>query len=114
MGVNWSTDLYSPEQDTFGRPVTFVSAAVGTFQGRGIYTTETIDVPLEDGSVLSDQQTILDIRDLEFAALPLQGDHVIIDVDIYSGAVAEGEFVITNSWRNGGGETTLQLQRFEG
>jgi hypothetical protein len=118
MGVNWSSDLYAAEQDLYGRPVTFIPLASNpsgsAFLARGIYDTNTTNVPLDDGSYLSDQQTILDIRELEFPIIPVQGDHVIIDVDTWSGAPAEGEFVITNCWRNGGGETTLQLQKWEG
>lgn len=109
MPVNMSTVVYLPCQELFGRPVTFMLAS-GVFAGRGIYDSRILNVPLEDGSILTDQDTILDIRTFEFPVLPAQGDTLSIPYEPLSGLPAMGDFEITDVWHNGGGEVTLQLK----
>ena len=112
MAVNMSTMVYSPCQDVFGRTVVFSSTLGNSFNGsaRGIYKSETMNVMLEDGSLLSDQQTILDIRAVEFSTLPVQGDQINIPADPSTGLPALGSFEITDVFHNGGGEVTLALK----
>jgi hypothetical protein len=107
-----STMVYNPCQSVFGRPVTFVSTLGNSYSGtnRGIYDSRTLNVMLEDGSIFSDQQTILDIRTSEFSVLPVQGDTIDIPAEPASGLPAEGGFQITNVFHNGGGEVTLELK----
>jgi hypothetical protein len=115
MGLDFSTLVYLPTQDMFGRSVTFVpykSQPGGpAYGGRGIFDTKPIDLIGEDGQVYAEQVTILDIREREFAVLPLQGDHVIIpaDGDVPPPSVP-GEYEIITESKNGGGETTLVLR----
>jgi hypothetical protein len=113
MALNFDDLVYSPCQDLFGRPVTFTSTLGNSFNGagRGIYDSSAITVALEDGSVMTDQQTILDIRESEFPLLPVQDDTINIAADPLSGLPALGDFQITNVWNNGGGEITLQLRK---
>jgi hypothetical protein len=108
-----STAVYDICQDQFGRPVTFTSTLGNSFSGpaRGIYDSRTLNVVMEDGSIFSDQQTILDIRTDEFATLPIQQDRINIPVDPVSGLPALGDFEITNVFHNGGGEITLELKQ---
>ena len=112
MAVNFSTMVYNPCQVVFGRPVTFTSRRGDSFTGvgRGIYESTTLNVGLEDGSILSDQQTILDIRTIEFPTLPVQGDRIHIPYESLSGLPDLGDFEITNVYHNGGGEVTLELK----
>jgi hypothetical protein len=112
MAVNFSTLIYMPTQDVFGRPVTFASTLGNSYSGinRGIYDSRTLNVMLEDGSIFSDQQTILDIRASEFSVLPVQGDTIDIPAESVSGLPAVGSFEITNVFHNGGGEVTLELK----
>jgi hypothetical protein len=111
MGLNFSTMVYEPNYDMFARPVTFVPQdGSASYGGRGIYNSGALNVMAEDGSIFADQGTILDIREVEFVVLPVQNDHVIIGPD--SDVPAEGEFVITDTARNGGGETTLTLSKW--
>jgi hypothetical protein len=112
MAVNMSIMVYDPCQTVFGRPVMFTSFSGESYTGggRGIYDSRTLNVVLEDGSVLGDQDTILDIRAVEFSTLPAQGDTVTIPADTLSGLPALGDYMITNVWHNGGGEVTLQLK----
>ena len=77
--------------------------------GRGIFGTKETNVAAMDGSIYSDQQTILDIREAEFGTLPAQGDHVTISRDC--NGVNQGEWEIVDSSTNGGGETTLTLRK---
>jgi hypothetical protein len=115
MAINMSTAVYLPCQDTFGRPVTFTSTSGSSFSGaaRGIYSSQDINVTLEDGSIITDQQTILDIRTDEFASLPVQDDQVTIPYDPVSGLPDLGSFQIVDIWHNGGGEITLALRRMQ-
>jgi hypothetical protein len=110
MGIDFSSLVYLPAQDTFSVDCTFVPLIGTSYPGRGIYDTRTIQIGGDDGSVISDQQTIFDIRTAEFSALPQQGDHVIIPVDCNDEPL--GEFEITDAWTNGGGEMTLALKKW--
>lgn len=115
MAVNWSQNLYLPCQNVFGRPVTItpVKSQPGApaYQARGIYNTVDIDVQTEDGAILSDQRTILDIRLAEYAIHPIQEDLIDIPDDPVSGVPAEGQFDVQDVDDNGGGEYTLTLRR---
>ena len=115
MGVDFSTLVYAPNFDMWARTVYFTPVAsqgrgVVAYKARGIYQSSRTNVPLDDGSFLSDQDTILDIRAAEFPIPPQQGDLVNIPADV--GAMpAEGDFQVDNVWNNGGGEITLQLRQ---
>ena len=113
MPVNFSDLVYLPGQNTFGRVVFFTPLASQSgepaYQARGIFDTVAIDVVALDGSIISEQRTILDIRDVEYDVLPLQGDQVAIPAD--SGWPDAGNWEVIDSVRNGGGETTLTLRR---
>jgi hypothetical protein len=112
--VNFSTLVYLPNYDMFARPVVFTPLAsqpgVPSYSARGIYDTRGIDVQAEDGSIVSDQQTILDILEVEFGVLPAQLDLVAIPADPDAGRDL-GTFEIINAETNGGGETTLVIRK---
>lgn len=113
MALDFSSLIYSKGQDLFGRPVTItpVVSQPGNpaYAARGIYMTEPLDVLAEEGSLFSDQRTILDVRDIEFSVVPLQGDLILIPA---TGAIpAAGQFVVIDQKNNGGGETSLELRR---
>jgi len=114
MGIDYSTLIYLPNYDLYARAVTITPLAsqpgIGTYTARGIFNTQEIDVEAEDGSIVTDQRTILDVREAEFAVVPGQGDLIYIPAD--TGAMGElGNFQVINAWTNGGGETTLQLRK---
>ena len=113
-GVNFSTLVYLPAFDMFARPVTFypyVSQSAGSaYLARGIYSTRALDIVGLDGAITTDQQTILDIREIEFSVLPEQLDRCIIDAA--DAGPALGEFEIVSATSNGGGETTLVLRKW--
>jgi len=109
MAINFSQQVYLQQQNVFGRPVTFTPPVGLAFVGRGIYGTVAIDIPMEDGSLLSDQRTILDILEEEFASLPEQGWRLTIPAN--TGMPALGTFEVIDVNTNGGGETTLTLRK---
>jgi hypothetical protein len=113
-GVNFSLMPYLPAFDMFARPVTFYpyvsQPTAAAYPGRGIYNTRMIQMALLDGSMLVDQQTILDIREVEFAVLPQQLDRLTVATAPDGSNIFEFEIVSTSS--NGGGETTLVLRKW--
>jgi hypothetical protein len=112
MGVNYSADIYLPNYNMFARPVTFYPKAGGSYDARGIFGTVAVDIISMDTSDVSDQRTILDILEIEFATIPDQQDQVYIGPDP-SGMPEAGTFEINDVATNGGGETTLTLRRIK-
>src|SRR6516225_2940588 len=111
MAVNMDVLLQSPIFDFWAVPVTFKTPDGNSYAGRGIFGTYSNDVQALDGSMYSDQRTILDIRESEFAVMPIQMDHVIITVD--QDNVPKGEYVIVDLVSNGGGQTMLTIKKYE-
>src|SRR5512138_2154587 len=110
MPVDFSSQVYAYGQNLFGRPVTFYPPApAASCTARGIYDTVQLDVAAEDGSILSDQRTILDSRTVEFTTLPVQGWEV--DIPAAGSIPAAGRFQVLDTDDNGGGELTLNLRR---
>jgi hypothetical protein len=116
MGLNYSALVYEPSFDLFARPITVNPLAsqpgAPTYSARGIYHSDGVNVAMEDGSILSDQLTSLDILEAEFPVIPVQLDRIVIGQDGPQGMPALGEFEITSSWSNGGGETNLILRKW--
>lgn len=114
MSVPFSIELYKPTFDVFAVPITVTPFAsqpnAPAYPARGIFNTYDIDVPALDGSLISEQRTILDIREAEFPVLPVQLDHVTIPADC--NGVNLGEFEILSTSTNGGGMSTLQLRKW--
>lgn len=113
MAIAFSTELYVKVQDMFSVPCTFtpVKSNPGgpAYTVRGIYSTRPIDIVATDGSIFSDQQSILDIREVEFVVLPIQEDLVTIPFDCNGEPL--GDFEIMDADTNGGGETTLVIRK---
>jgi hypothetical protein len=111
--IAFSTEVYLRAFDQFAVGCTFtpVKSNPGqpAYSTRGIYDTRPIDVVAMDGSIISEQQSILDIRELEFSVLPVQGDLVNIPIDC--NGVPLGDFEIMDADTNGGGETTLVIRK---
>ena len=114
MPLNYSTLVYLPVYTQFARPVEFspiVSQPTSAvYNNRGIFDTDELDIVAMDGSIVSDQRTVLYIREAEFSVLPQQGD--LVSIPEVEGIEAEGIFEITDSDTNGGGETKLSLRKW--
>ncbi len=112
MAFNFSETVYLQAQETYGRTVTITPVTSQpngqSYVTRGIFEVEAMDVAAMDGSIISETRIILDIREAEFAVLPMQGD--LIDVPASSGLPAEGLYEVMDADPNGGGETTLTLR----
>jgi hypothetical protein len=104
-----------PCQDMFSVPVTVTPLASQpgqpAYPNRGIFNSGEMDVQMLDGSVFSDQQTILDIRDAEYWVVPMQGDRVNIPLDC--NGEPQGDFEITDTFKDGGGQTTCKLRKYD-
>jgi hypothetical protein len=115
MAVNLDVLLQASIFDFWAAPCTFVplvsQPGAGTYDARGILNTYSFDVAAENGSLFSDQRTILDIRESEFAVLPMQDDHVIIPKDCND--VPHGEYQIIDASSDGGGQTMLTIRKWE-
>jgi hypothetical protein len=115
MGLDLSALVKLPVLDVFGRPIDVYPNAsqpgAGSYRARGYFGTSELDVGAEDGSVVTDQQTFLDVREIEFAVVPSQKDLIGIPAD---GAVpAEGMFEVVSATTDGGGLTTLIIRKLE-
>jgi hypothetical protein len=124
MAVNFSVFVYLPCQEIFGRPVTVTplvsQPTAGSYSARGIFRThDTVIDGGEVGAVISDQESVLYVRDTEFAVVPMQGD--MISIPTTNGIPPPGsssindppaEFVVSDVNTRGGGETMLQLQKY--
>ena len=114
MAVNFSTLVYLPNFDFFSRPITITPLAsqpgMPAYTARGIYDSRPIDVQAEDGSIVSEQQTILDIRDEEFSVIPDQLDRIHVPADPDAGRDM-GDYEVTNTENNGGAETTPVIRK---
>jgi hypothetical protein len=115
MGVDFATWVYEPCFNTFARTIVFYPAVsqpgVGSFQARGIFDTNEIDVDAMDGSILTNARTELDIFMPEWPVYPKQGD--IVDIP-WEDDVDGGTFQVADvhGFGNAGGELTLILSRY--
>jgi hypothetical protein len=115
MAINLDVLLQRSIFDFWSVDCTFMplrsQPGVASYPGRGILGTYTTDVNTLDGSLYSDQRTILDIRESEFAVMPEQNDHVVIPKDCNN--VPKGEYVIVDASSNGGGQTMLTIKKYQ-
>lgn len=113
MALDFTTLVYNPAFSVFARTVTITpngsQPGEPAYSGRGIYSTQPVDVPTENGAILSDQVTVLDVIEREYAVLPAQGD--LVDIPASGVLPAPGQFEIIERYTNGGGETTLVLRK---
>lgn len=113
MPIDYASAVYTHTQDLMGRKIVVTplvsQPGMPEYSSRGIYTTEEEDLPAEDGSIFSDQHTILDVIAKEFEVLPMKGDRIFIPAD--SGIPEAGLFEIIDLQDNGGGETTFDLRQ---
>jgi hypothetical protein len=113
LAIDFASNVYAKAQDIFGRPITVTPLASQpgnpAYQARGIYSTEPQDDLAEEGTVFSDQRTVVDILEKEFPIPILQGDHISIPA---TGAIpAAGDFFVIEVKSIDGGETSLALRR---
>lgn len=115
MAVNLDVLLQQAIFDFWSIDCTIIPAvsqpAAASYAARGILNTYDIDVAADDGSIVSEQRTIFDIRISEFSILPQQQDHVVIPFDC-NGA-PKGEYEILDTDDNGGGQIKLTIRKIK-
>ncbi|MGB8964748.1 MAG: hypothetical protein WCB99_03810 [Candidatus Cybelea sp.] len=105
MGLDWGLLTKAPQFDMFARPITVNGVAA-----RGIWHKDANEFFAEDGSIVIDNKTSIDILNSEFAVTPRQGDMVEVPAD---GAVpAEASHTVLSSHDDGGGMTNLVLEQY--
>ena len=81
--IDFSQLVLVPNMTTFGRAVRIdpVKSQPGAlpYAARGIFSSRDVDVVLDDGAVISSQETTLGIRMMEFPTMPVRGDIVTLD-----------------------------------
>jgi len=114
MAINFSKQVYAFCQQALSVPITvhpIVSQpGMASYANRGIFHTRELDVLAEEGQFV-DQETILDIRTIEFPIPPVQKDRITIPFDCND--EPQGEFEVVQTSVNGGGETTLVLRKIK-
>lgn len=115
MGHNWADEVYAVAQGEFGREIWINPLAsqpgAPAYQARGIYNHNRMNLTLEDGSTFVEHETICDVLITDFVVLPQQNDELTIPVDPFGMQSAPGDFLITSTWENGGGELSLHLKK---
>jgi hypothetical protein len=114
MPIDFSNEVYLITANTFGRPITVTpivsQPGAPSYDSVGIMDSRETDVLAEDGSVISDSKTILDIRIEDFPILPMQRDLVLIS-DMPGAPGGLFEVFDLAGIGNAGGEITLTLKR---
>jgi hypothetical protein len=118
MGLSFPTLVYEPCFEVFARSVTITpnnsQPGAPPYGARGIFDTNSMDIEgeAEEQTFFSTTRTELDILQMEFTVLPVQGDYISIPDD---NLLPGGEFVVSDigDKGNAGGEVTLVLKRRE-
>jgi hypothetical protein len=111
MGLDMGVLVKLPQMDMFGRPISVTPAATGAaYVSRGIWHKDANPFPAEEGSIVTDHVTSIDVLDAEFSVLPRQGD--LIDIPADGTVPAEGTFTVLSATGDGGGMTNLILEEY--
>ncbi len=110
MGIDFDRLVLNVGVTVFGDRVVVYPLASrpgrAPYNARGVYNSQFLNVEMQDGTVFSDQQTTLGIREAEFQHLPVRGDQIKI--------VKTGKtYWVRDSNRDGQGGTMLQLAERE-
>jgi hypothetical protein len=111
---NIAEQVYLKNWEVWARPVTVTPFASQpgqpAYDGRGYFDTKETDVMAEDGAILSDARTYLDLLIAEYPVLPMQGDQINIP---YHQGVEGGSFEVLDlaGSGNAGGVITLTLKK---
>jgi len=113
MLYNLQDDLYFKVWAVWARPVTvtpLVSQPAGAaYDSRGYYDQKAVDILAENGAVISEGETYLDIMESEYPTLPMQGDQ--IDIPFHQGVRGGSFMVLDLTPGNAGGMITITLRK---
>lgn len=109
---NFVDDVYGKLWPAFARPITVTplvsQPGAPAYGARGYYNTQSLDIIGEGVSVISDLKIEMDIREIEFAVLPQQGDQIVIPT--HQKAKGGTFLVLDMSPDNGQGVHTMTLR----
>ena len=88
MGIDWSDLVLGPLEDTFAVPITVTPTkslpGQSTYAARGIWTSRTVEIPMDDGTVIRSNDMSVGIRIAEFPALPAKNDGLSVNGSNYT------------------------------
>ena len=119
MAVNFATDLLTPNFGVWGRTIIITPIASAPASALPIrcvaFTTRRHSTLLGEDTLVSDQQTIVDINENEFLELAMRcRSKAIASIFRPAGTLpALGDFEVVSTSSNGGGETTLEIRKWE-
>lgn len=106
--IDFAALVLGPAMSVFGQPITVTPIAsrpgAAAYQARGVYALKPVDVPLDNGTVLSTQQRTLGIRLVDFPAAPMQLDQI---------EMAQGTFIVADIKLDGQGGADLWLRSID-
>jgi hypothetical protein len=115
MAVDFSALVYQHCHEMFGRPIIVTprlsQPGQPAYSNDGVFRTRELNVLAMDGSIISEQQTLLFILESAFTIMPRQGD--LIEIPAVESIPAQGSFEIIDASTNGAGETKLTIRRIQ-
>lgn len=103
--IDFAALVLGPAMAVFGQPVTVTPTAsqpdAPSYQGRGVYASKPVQIPLGEGGYLSTVQPTLSIRLADFAVPPMQDDLV---------STSQGSFLIADVIPDGQGGADCPLR----
>ena len=110
--IDFDALVLSPCMEVFARPVLVEPIAsqpdAPAYIARGVWSSQPIDVQLEDGSIMSSQRHKLGIRASEYTVPIVQGDQITIDA--YMSLPRIGVCLVDDSDDDGQGGSELSLK----
>ena len=110
--IDFDATVLSAAMDAFARPFTVTplksQPGLPAYAARGVWTSKPVDVPLEDGNIMSSQVHTLGVRLSEFQVPIAPGD--IVDIPISGTAPALGSFAVEDTDDDGQGGSVLTLK----
>lgn len=122
-GVDFSGLVLAPNMLIFGKSVTVTpkksSPNMAPFPATGIWTVESVNIPMDDGSVLSSRSLKFGIRMADFPVALKQGDWISTAVTDLPLGYWQGDFdpaamldlEIVDTGPDGQGGSTLTMKR---
>ena len=116
--IDFDATVIAAGQDAFARPIVVtplrsMPAPHTPYPARGVWSSRDVDIPLEDGGILSGQRPTLSIRVSEFVAQPPPGQGDLIAIPAYMTTPDLGSFIIEDGDDDGQGATLLTLKEYQ-
>lgn len=110
--IDFDSLVLGPCMNVFARPIIVTPAASQpltpvAYTGRGIWSSKPVDIPMEDG-IMSSQEQTLSLKASEFLVPPGPGDKIEIPAEGSFAAI--GKFVVEDVDDDGQGGLTLSLK----